>query len=107
MRANSLVWVVIRLLLKQIVSVDEKNQIMTTNFHLTQTWNDTRLVWNTNDFNGINIIYAPLKKMWVPDTFIYNTADSDGYIAFSEESFAALVSHGRVYFASLNLSVKY
>ena len=55
-----------------ILDVDEKNQILTLNCWLTQTWNDTHLTWNASDFGGITHINLPYNKVWLPDIILYN-----------------------------------
>jgi hypothetical protein len=83
--------------LKQIVSVDEKNQIMTTSNHISQEWVDARLEWNKSDYNGISVMMVPVKNIWIPDTIILNTADPDGYLRLSDYSLASVKSDGQVY----------
>ena len=31
--------------------------------------------WDINDFFNINLIRLPSSKVWLPDTFIYNSAN--------------------------------
>ena len=45
---------------------DERNQILTTNCWLTQSWNDTRMKWNSSDFGGIRVVRIPYNKLWRP-----------------------------------------
>ncbi|XP_023224851.1 neuronal acetylcholine receptor subunit alpha-10-like [Centruroides vittatus] len=68
--------VTFELALHQIIDVDERNQILTTNCWLTQKWNDVHLRWNTSDFGGINVIRIPVNQVWKPDIILYNNADS-------------------------------
>ncbi|XP_064647842.1 neuronal acetylcholine receptor subunit alpha-10-like isoform X2 [Lineus longissimus] len=64
------------LALSQIIDVDEKNQIITTNCWLNQNWQDVKLKWNSTDYNGIKEIVLPYDVAWKPDTILYNNADS-------------------------------
>uniref|UniRef100_T1JEQ2 Uncharacterized protein n=1 Tax=Strigamia maritima TaxID=126957 RepID=T1JEQ2_STRMM len=64
------------LALTQIIDVDERNQILTTNCWLNQMWLDYNLVWNSSDFAGIRVIRIPAEKVWRPDIILYNNADS-------------------------------
>ena len=41
--------------LQQIVDLDEKNQILTSNIWLTLQWNDDGLVWNESEYGGITV----------------------------------------------------
>lgn len=55
-----------------IIDVDEKNQILTTNCWITSVWNDTHLTWNASDFGNISSIRLPFDKVWKPDIILYN-----------------------------------
>ncbi|GAV02418.1 hypothetical protein RvY_12988 [Ramazzottius varieornatus] len=58
--------------LTQLIDVDEKNQIMTTNCWLNQVWMDNNLKWNPADFGNITTIRIPSEKIWKPDLLLYN-----------------------------------
>ncbi|CAL1289880.1 unnamed protein product [Larinioides sclopetarius] len=64
------------LALTQIIDVDERNQILTTNCWLNQIWMDYGLVWNHTEFGGIKVVRIPADKVWRPDIILYNNADS-------------------------------
>ncbi|KAJ7998353.1 hypothetical protein DPEC_G00221820 [Dallia pectoralis] len=87
--------------LMQIMDVDEKNQVLTTNMWLQlgsctisslmfervlhrlllrQTglidyWHDHYLQWNTTDYPGVNNVRFPDNQIWRPDILLYNSAD--------------------------------
>ncbi|ELT87200.1 hypothetical protein CAPTEDRAFT_221893 [Capitella teleta] len=80
------------LVLQQIIDVDEKNQILTTNIWLNldeknqilQTniwlrliWHDYNMEWNETEYGGIKSIRIPPHLMWKPDILMYNSADED------------------------------
>lgn len=90
--------VVIRLgiTLTQILDVDEKNQILTTNIWLDQEWMDEKLVWdNITEFAHIQKMRIPCDLVWLPDIVLYNSVDSHnkGYM----KSLAFLDSNGNVF----------
>ncbi|XP_064647845.1 neuronal acetylcholine receptor subunit alpha-10-like isoform X5 [Lineus longissimus] len=64
------------LALSQIIDVDEKNQIITTNCWLNQNWYDDKFVWNSSDYGGIKEVMLPYDVAWRPDILLYNNADS-------------------------------
>jgi len=39
---------------------------------VTQQWRDYRLTWNVSDFGGVDQIYAPVSKLWIPDITLWN-----------------------------------
>lgn len=42
--------------LQQLIDLDEKNQILTTNIWLTLTWEDPQLTWNPLEYNNLRVI---------------------------------------------------
>ncbi|XP_068211457.1 neuronal acetylcholine receptor subunit alpha-7-like isoform X5 [Palaemon carinicauda] len=63
------------LTLQQIINVDEKNQILTTNVWLNFEWLDYNLRWNKSDYGGVADLRIPPKFLWTPDVLMYNSAD--------------------------------
>ncbi|XP_064092186.1 neuronal acetylcholine receptor subunit alpha-7-like isoform X4 [Macrobrachium nipponense] len=63
------------LTLQQIINVDEKNQILTTNVWLNFEWLDYNLRWNKSDYGGVSDLRIPPKFLWTPDVLMYNSAD--------------------------------
>ncbi|XP_071773335.1 neuronal acetylcholine receptor subunit non-alpha-3-like isoform X2 [Centroberyx gerrardi] len=74
-RANDTVRVRFGLKISQLVDVDEKNQLMTTNVWLWQEWIDYKLRWNPEDYGGITSIRVPSETIWLPDIVLYENAD--------------------------------
>ncbi|TNM94979.1 hypothetical protein fugu_017738 [Takifugu bimaculatus] len=56
----------------QLIDVDEKNQMMTTNVWLKQEWNDYKLRWRPSDYDNVTSIRVPSELIWVPDIVLYN-----------------------------------
>lgn len=63
------------LTLQQIIDVDEKNQILTTNAWLNLEWTDYNLRWNDSEFGGVKDLRITPNKLWKPDVLMYNSAD--------------------------------
>ncbi|XP_033971989.1 neuronal acetylcholine receptor subunit beta-4 isoform X3 [Trematomus bernacchii] len=61
--------------LAQLISVNEREQIMTTNVWLTQHWVDYRLSWDPEKYEGIKKLRIPSRHIWLPDIVLYNNAD--------------------------------
>uniref|UniRef100_A0A3Q2G2A6 Cholinergic receptor, nicotinic, beta 4 (neuronal) n=1 Tax=Cyprinodon variegatus TaxID=28743 RepID=A0A3Q2G2A6_CYPVA len=61
--------------LAQLISVNEREQIMTTNVWLTQHWVDYRLSWDPAKYEGIDKLRIPSRHVWLPDIVLYNNAD--------------------------------
>ncbi|XP_076879549.1 neuronal acetylcholine receptor subunit alpha-7a [Brachyhypopomus gauderio] len=61
--------------LMQIMDVDEKNQVLTTNIWLQLYWYDHYLKWNTSEYPGVMSVRFPENQIWKPDILLYNSAD--------------------------------
>ncbi|KFZ60678.1 hypothetical protein N321_07882, partial [Antrostomus carolinensis] len=73
--SSQLVSIELHVSLAQLISVNEREQIMTTNVWLNQEWIDYRLAWKPSDYDGINKLRIPAKHIWLPDVVLYNNAD--------------------------------
>ncbi|XP_067844600.1 neuronal acetylcholine receptor subunit alpha-2-like [Heptranchias perlo] len=78
----------------QLIDVDEKNQMMTTNVWLKQEWYDYKLTWDPVEFDNVTSIRVPSEMIWIPDIVLYNNAD--GEFAVTHMTKAHLFSVGRV-----------
>ncbi|XP_034042505.1 neuronal acetylcholine receptor subunit alpha-5 [Thalassophryne amazonica] len=72
---NQTICVKFGLAISQLVDVDEKNQLMTTNVWMKQEWVDMKLRWNPADYKGITTIRIPSDRIWLPDVVLYDNAD--------------------------------
>nr|XP_058912018.1 neuronal acetylcholine receptor subunit alpha-7-like [Kogia breviceps] len=58
--------------LLQIMDVDEKNQVLTTNIWLQMSWIDHYLQWNMSEYPGVKTVRFPDGQIWKPDILLYN-----------------------------------
>ncbi|KAG5270385.1 hypothetical protein AALO_G00192020 [Alosa alosa] len=72
---NGTVRVKFGLAISQLVDVNEKNQLMTTNVWMKQEWIDMKLRWNPEEYLGITSIRVPSDSIWIPDIVLYDNAD--------------------------------
>uniref|UniRef100_A0A8C4X408 Neuronal acetylcholine receptor subunit alpha-7 n=1 Tax=Erpetoichthys calabaricus TaxID=27687 RepID=A0A8C4X408_ERPCA len=61
--------------LMQIMDVDEKNQVLTSNIWLQMYWYDHYLRWNQSDYPGVKNLRFTTDQVWTPDILLYNSAD--------------------------------
>ncbi|CAF2799300.1 unnamed protein product [Rotaria sp. Silwood2] len=61
--------------LAQLIDVDEKNQIITTNQWITMVWRDPKLRWEPLDWDNVSLLHIKYDKVWLPDIILYNNAD--------------------------------
>ncbi|KAI2804899.1 Acetylcholine-activated cation-selective channel, partial [Blomia tropicalis] len=63
--------------LSQLIDVNLKNQIMTTNMWVEQQWTDYKLKWEPEEYGGVNKLHVPAEQIWLPDLVLYNNADGN------------------------------
>ena len=79
----------------QLISIDEKNEIMASSLDAKLWWSDSRLAWNlTNNSTRKNI---QAKSIWLPDLFVINTAEANGFVGFTDQHLAIVNNNGMVY----------
>uniref|UniRef100_A0A8C6PC70 Neuronal acetylcholine receptor subunit alpha-7 n=1 Tax=Nothobranchius furzeri TaxID=105023 RepID=A0A8C6PC70_NOTFU len=61
----------------QIMDVDEKNQVLTSNMWLQMSWFDHYLQWNQSEHPGVKNLRFTTDQIWTPDILLYNSADDD------------------------------
>ncbi|XP_056147729.1 acetylcholine receptor subunit alpha-like [Lampris incognitus] len=86
--------VTVGLQLIQLISVDEVNQIVTSNVRLKQQWLDVNLKWDPDEYGGIKKIRVPSTDIWRPDLVLYNNAD--GAFAIIHETKVLLEHTGMI-----------
>lgn len=62
----------IKLKLSQLIDVNLKNQIMTTNLWVEQSWYDYKLKWEPKEYGGVEMLHVPSDHIWRPDIVLYN-----------------------------------
>ncbi|CAF4326852.1 unnamed protein product [Rotaria sp. Silwood2] len=73
--ATDVLNVAISLSVTQLIDVDEKRQIITTNVWLKHEWFDYRLKWDPQVYDNICIMHIASEQLWLPDIVLYNNAD--------------------------------
>lgn len=63
--------------LTAIADVDERNQILATNFWMKHVWYDGNLKWNPEDYGNITAVSVPAESIWRPDIVLYNNAEGN------------------------------
>lgn len=86
----------IKISMKQIVAVNEKSQIITTSSYLFVSWNDQRLSWIPAEYNNLYSINVPAFQIWLPDLYVINTADSNGFLSINSNYFGLLFYNGTI-----------
>ncbi|XP_045216812.2 neuronal acetylcholine receptor subunit alpha-10-like isoform X2 [Mercenaria mercenaria] len=79
------------LALRQIMDLNEREQILTTNIWLRLKWNDCRLEWTPGSNSNLSNIMLTYNDVWIPDITLYDSA-ADEVMFPGVESFRAYVS---------------
>ncbi|XP_043224849.1 acetylcholine receptor subunit alpha-like [Amphibalanus amphitrite] len=69
--------VFIKLKLSQLIDVNLKSQIMTTNLWVKHAWYDYKLTWGPDMYGGVEMLHVPSDHIWRPDIVLYNNADGN------------------------------
>jgi hypothetical protein len=87
----------VMLSLRQLVSLDEKNQILTTSFYLLLKWADPRLMWNPDLYKSLKSITVTASQFWLPDLAIMNAASTTNFISYSSNQNIIISYDGSVF----------
>ncbi|KAK1168398.1 5-hydroxytryptamine receptor 3A-like [Acipenser oxyrinchus oxyrinchus] len=63
--------------IKEIIGVDEKTHILITFIAVRQLWFNEFLVWDPNEFDGLDHVTVPVEFIWTPDFYIYEFVGED------------------------------
>ncbi|KAK3726643.1 hypothetical protein QZH41_012274 [Actinostola sp. cb2023] len=77
MNPNSTINVTFGMELVQLVNVNDRHQMITTNVWVRQKWENQLLTWDPEKFNGIKQVRLHASKVWIPDIVLYNSAGNE------------------------------
>ncbi|XP_034935098.1 acetylcholine receptor subunit alpha-like 2 [Chelonus insularis] len=63
--------------LSQLIDLNLKDQILTTNVWLDHEWQDHKFQWDPSEYGGVTELYVPSEHIWLPDIVLYNNADGE------------------------------
>ncbi|KAI3373958.1 hypothetical protein L3Q82_022523, partial [Scortum barcoo] len=72
---TSLTTVYIDFILLSVLDVDGNTQSITTSIWYRQVWTDEFLVWDPEEFDGINEISLSSDAIWIPDIIVSESVD--------------------------------
>uniref|UniRef100_A0A8C4YQ33 Cholinergic receptor nicotinic epsilon subunit n=1 Tax=Gopherus evgoodei TaxID=1825980 RepID=A0A8C4YQ33_9SAUR len=81
-RPDDTVPVQIMLTLTNLISLNEKEETLTTNVWLKIEWVDYRLNYSNSEFEGIRSLRVPSDMVWLPDIVLENNIDGQFEIAY-------------------------
>ena len=96
------------LFFKQIVKLDQTNQIIVSSSTLAAEWYDQRLAWDITDY-PMGVLTLKATQIWLPDFYVINSADLNGFVPVSGSNLAIVFNSGLVvmYYPlnSINISI--
>ncbi|XP_059990228.1 acetylcholine receptor subunit beta isoform X4 [Lagenorhynchus albirostris] len=75
------VGVSIGLSLAQLISLNEKDEEMSTKVYLDLEWTDYRLSWDPEEHEGIDSLRITAESVWLPDVVLLNNNDGNFDVA--------------------------
>lgn len=91
---NDLVQIAFSIDFQQIISIEEKSQVMNSKCIIRQTWFDSRLAFMSDKFPSVAI---PAKDLWKPDTYFTNSVDStNGFVDLNDQLYADVFGRDEV-----------
>ncbi|XP_066270572.1 neuronal acetylcholine receptor subunit alpha-10-like isoform X2 [Branchiostoma lanceolatum] len=87
--------VVMAVILAQIIEVNSREQIMTSNLWFRYNWVDEYLTWNVTQYGGIESIHTNSENIWRPDILVYNRLQDEGWSSTPDTN-AEVFYDGRV-----------
>ena len=98
-RPSAQITISIKMALKQITAIDEKNQIMTSDAYFSAQWTDSRLMWDPTNvlYGGNTNVLVTATNLWMPDFYQINSVNTNGYVSLSTSNLALVASDGTVY----------
>ncbi|XP_046839330.1 neuronal acetylcholine receptor subunit alpha-3-like isoform X2 [Xenia sp. Carnegie-2017] len=62
----------------QLIDLDGKNQILTSNVWVRQAWVNKKVMWDPTKYGGVENIKLSPQYFWKPDIVLYNTIEGGG-----------------------------
>ncbi|XP_048736458.2 neuronal acetylcholine receptor subunit alpha-7-like isoform X1 [Ostrea edulis] len=83
--------------LRQMMNVNEKDQILKINIWLRLKWSDCRLSWNSSQFNNSHLV-VPYDTVWTPDITLYDSSAEEEMMPGRTDYRATIYPSGLVYY---------
>ncbi|XP_006893533.1 PREDICTED: acetylcholine receptor subunit gamma [Elephantulus edwardii] len=65
----------LKLTLTNLISLNEREEALTTNVWIEMQWCDYRLRWDPQDYEGLWVLRVPSPMVWRPDVVLENNVD--------------------------------
>uniref|UniRef100_A0A8B9QU01 Acetylcholine receptor subunit gamma n=1 Tax=Apteryx owenii TaxID=8824 RepID=A0A8B9QU01_APTOW len=75
LRGDQLINVTLKLTLTNLISLNEREETLTTNVWIEMQWCDYRLRWDPKSYDDIELLRVPSTMVWLPDVVLENNID--------------------------------
>ncbi|XP_036410261.1 acetylcholine receptor subunit delta-like [Megalops cyprinoides] len=74
--------VYLALTLSNLISLKEVDETLLTNVWMEHGWYDTRLSWNTSEYDSVTELRLPPHMVWLPEIVLENNNDAQFQVAY-------------------------
>ncbi|NXD30840.1 ACHG protein, partial [Spelaeornis formosus] len=74
-RGDEIIDVSLKLTLTNLISLNEREETLTTNVWIEMQWTDYRLSWDPEKYDNIQLLRVPSTMVWLPDVVLENNID--------------------------------
>ncbi|KFU84240.1 Acetylcholine receptor subunit gamma, partial [Chaetura pelagica] len=75
LRGDEVIDVTLKLTLTNLISLNEREETLTTNVWIEMQWSDYRLQWDPEKYDNIQLLRVPSTMVWLPDIVLENNID--------------------------------
>ncbi|NXC47442.1 ACHG protein, partial [Penelope pileata] len=75
LRGDQVIDVTLKLTLTNLISLNEREETLTTNVWIEMQWSDYRLRWDPKEYDNIQLLRVPSTMVWLPDIVLENNID--------------------------------
>ncbi|NWX89125.1 ACHG protein, partial [Nothoprocta pentlandii] len=75
LHGDQLINVTLKLTLTNLISLNEREETLTTNVWIEMQWCDYRLRWDPQKYDNIELLRVPSTMVWLPDVVLENNID--------------------------------
>ncbi|XP_050164134.1 acetylcholine receptor subunit gamma [Myiozetetes cayanensis] len=75
LRGDEIIDVSLKLTLTNLISLNEREETLTTNVWIEMQWSDYRLQWDPEKYDNIQQLRVPSTMVWLPDIVLENNID--------------------------------
>ncbi|XP_048170923.1 LOW QUALITY PROTEIN: acetylcholine receptor subunit gamma [Corvus hawaiiensis] len=75
LRGDEIIDVSLKLTLTNLISLNEREETLTTNVWIEMQWSDYRLRWDPEKYDNIQLLRVPSTMVWLPDIVLENNID--------------------------------